>query len=102
VLLPEPGYGELDALGVPLVVDHHIDYASDAASLVRAAIHIENWDGLQETPDQKVPSDDVLGVNEVSGRSAVDQSLSPTSARWSQQTPSPTGCAGSFSLRQSQ
>jgi hypothetical protein len=46
VLLPEPGYGKLDTLGVSLVIDHHIDYTGDAARLVRAAVHIENWDRL--------------------------------------------------------
>jgi hypothetical protein len=46
MLLPEPGYGKLDVLGMPLVVDHHIDYTSDATRLVRAAVHIENQDGL--------------------------------------------------------
>jgi hypothetical protein len=51
VLLPEPGYSELDALGVPLVVDHHIDYAGDAACLVWAAIQVEDRDGLREMPD---------------------------------------------------
>jgi hypothetical protein len=46
MLLPESGYSELDALGVPFVVDHHIDYASDAARLVQTAVHVENQDGL--------------------------------------------------------
>jgi hypothetical protein len=60
---------------VPLVIDHHIDYTGDAAHLVRAAIHVENWDRLRERPDRKVAGGDVLRVDEVSGRSAVDQSL---------------------------
>jgi hypothetical protein len=51
VLLPEPGNGELDVLSVPLVVDHHINYAGDATCLVQAAIHVEDWDGLRETSD---------------------------------------------------
>jgi hypothetical protein len=42
VLLPELGYGELDVLGMPLVVDHHINYTGDATCLVLAAIHIED------------------------------------------------------------
>jgi hypothetical protein len=46
VLFPEPGYSELDALGVPLVIDHHIDYTGEATCLVQAAIHVENWNGL--------------------------------------------------------
>jgi hypothetical protein len=75
MLLPEPGYGELDMLRVPFVVDHHIDYTSNASCLVRAAIHIENRDRLQKSPDQKVAGDDILRVNEVSSHSAVDQSL---------------------------
>jgi hypothetical protein len=60
---------------VPLVVNHHIDYTGDATHLVWAAIHIENWDGLQETPDRKVVGNDILRVDEVSSHSAVDQSL---------------------------
>jgi hypothetical protein len=75
VLLPESGYGELDTLGVPLVVDHHIDYTGDATRLVWAAVHVENWDGLRERLDWKVAGDDVLRVDEVSGHSTVDQSL---------------------------
>jgi hypothetical protein len=75
VLFPEPSYGKLDTLRVPLVVDHHIDYASDAARLLRAAVHVENWDGLRKGPDRKVAGDDILRVDEVSSRSAVDQSL---------------------------
>jgi hypothetical protein len=43
--------------------------------LVRAAIYVENRDRLQETLDQKVVGDDILQVNEVSGRSVVNQSL---------------------------
>jgi hypothetical protein len=75
VLLPKPGYSELDVFGVPLVVDHHIDYAGDATRLVWAAIHVEDWDGLQESLDQKVAGDGILRVDEVSGRSTVDQGL---------------------------
>ena len=75
VLFPEPSHGELDMLGVPFVVDHHIDYAGDAARLVRAAVHVENRDGLRKGPDRKVAGDDILRVDEVSGRSAVNQTL---------------------------
>jgi hypothetical protein len=60
MLLPDSGYSELDTLGVALVVDHHIDYTGDATRLVRAAVHIEHWDGLRERLDQKVAGDDVL------------------------------------------
>jgi hypothetical protein len=60
VLLPEPGDGKLDALSVPFVVDHHINYAGDATHLVWAAIHVENRDGLRETPDGKLARDDIL------------------------------------------
>jgi hypothetical protein len=60
VLLPELSYGELDALSVPFVVNRHINYAGDTARLVRAAVHVENRDRLQETPDWKVVGDDVL------------------------------------------
>jgi hypothetical protein len=60
MLLSEPGDGELDALSMPFVVEHHIDYADDAARLVRAAIYVEDGDGLRETPDQKVARDDIL------------------------------------------
>jgi hypothetical protein len=73
--ISEMGYGELDALGVPFLVDHHIDYAGDAARLVQAAVHVENLDGLQETLDWKVAGDDVFRANEVSGRSTVNQCL---------------------------
>jgi hypothetical protein len=65
VLFSKPSDGELDVFGVPFVVDHHINYASDAAHLVRAAIHVENRDGLQEMPDQKVAGDDILRVDGV-------------------------------------
>jgi hypothetical protein len=43
--------------------------------LVWAAIHIEDRDGLQEALDRKVLGDDVLRVDKVSGRSAVNRSL---------------------------
>jgi hypothetical protein len=43
--------------------------------LVRATIHVENRDGLRKGPDRKVAGDDILRVDEVSGRFAVDQSL---------------------------
>jgi hypothetical protein len=33
-------------LGMSFVVDHHIDYAGDAAYLVWGAVHVENQDGL--------------------------------------------------------
>jgi hypothetical protein len=34
VLLPKPSYSELDTLGVPFVVNHHINYTGDTARLV--------------------------------------------------------------------
>jgi hypothetical protein len=43
MLLPEPGYGELDVLNMPLVVDRHINYAATTPVMPPA------WFGLPST-----------------------------------------------------
>ena len=73
LLLTKTGDSEDDALGVGIVPENHIDDLPDASGFVRGAVNIVDRDGPGERPDGDLVLPDVLGVDELGGRSAVDE-----------------------------
>jgi hypothetical protein len=75
LLLAKSGHGELNSLAVALVMENQSRDISDEAGLVGGAIHIEHRDRLRELADQNPTGLNVLGVNEVGGRSTVNEPI---------------------------